>query len=84
MKAFRGGGHWLAVVVNEMQCGTLPRRQRIAQADHDLADCFVRAFGYRVALHKRINDDDIETEIADKVAQHFLVRRMNNLTANVA
>ena len=53
----RVAGHWLAVVMNEMQCGALPGRQRIAQANHDLADCFVRAFRYGVALHKRIDDD---------------------------
>ena len=35
-------------------------------------------------MHERIDDDDIKVEIADKLAQHLLVRRMNNLTTNVA
>ena len=80
----RVAGHWLAIVVNEMKCSALPRDKRLAQGHHDLRDGFVRAFRYGVAMHERIDDDDIEVEIADKLAQHLLVRRMNNLAANVA
>ena len=80
----RVAGHWLAVMVDEVKCSALPRDKRLAQADHDLADCFVRAFRYGVALHKRINDDYIEIEITNELAQHLLVRRMDNLAANVA